>query len=68
VTDLDLTEPVDEPRARQPVPQPAEPVEADDPAGDLAHRNTVFGWALFGLFLLLFGGTWAVALIYLGLE
>jgi hypothetical protein len=67
VTDLDLTEPVDEPRATQLVPQPAEPVEPD-PSGDLAHRNAVFGWALFGLFLLLFAGTWAVALIYLALD
>jgi len=27
-----------------------------------------FGWALFGLFLVLFGGTFAVALIYIALS
>lgn len=32
---------------------------------ELARRNAVFGWALFGLFLLLFAGAIGVALIYL---
>jgi hypothetical protein len=32
---------------------------------ELARRNVVFGWALFGLFLLLFGGTIGVAFLYL---
>ena len=65
MTDLDLTEPVDEPRPSAPVPKPREPV---DPLRELAHKNTVFGWALFGLFVLLFAGTWAVAFIYLALD
>jgi len=30
-----------------------------------ARRNTLLGWALFGVFLLLFAGTVAVAFIYL---
>jgi hypothetical protein len=28
---------------------------------ELARRNVIFGWALFGLFLLLFAGTIGVA-------
>jgi hypothetical protein len=34
----------------------------------LERRNMLLGWALFGLFLLLFLGTFAVALIYLQLD
>jgi hypothetical protein len=64
----DLTEPVDEPRPSEPVPRASEPVEPADPAHELAHRNVVFGWALLGLFLLLFAGTWLVAFIYLALN
>ncbi len=35
---------------------------------DLDRRNMRLGWALFGLFVLLFLGTFAVALIYLQLD
>ena len=35
---------------------------------ELARRNTLLGWALFGVFLLLFAGTVAVALVYLALD
>ena len=35
---------------------------------DLARRNLRFGWALFGLFWLLFLGTLIVALLYLQLD
>ncbi|RDI75670.1 hypothetical protein Gocc_0089 [Gaiella occulta] len=35
---------------------------------ELERRNMRLGWALFGLFLLLFLGTFAVALIYLQLD
>lgn len=31
-------------------------------------RNMQLGWALFGLFVVLFAGTLAVALIYLQLD
>lgn len=31
-------------------------------------RNLLWGWALFGLFLLLFGGSFAVALLYLAFD
>jgi geranylgeranyl pyrophosphate synthase len=35
---------------------------------DLHRRNMQLGWALFGLALLLFAGTFAVALIYIALS
>jgi hypothetical protein len=64
----DLTEPVEEPRPSEPVPESSRPVEPADPARELAHKNSVFGWALLGLFLILFAGTWLVAFIYLALD
>jgi hypothetical protein len=54
---------------RVPEPPPPrttyEPVEADR---ELARRNMALGWALFGLALLIFGGTIGVAVIYLLLD
>jgi hypothetical protein len=41
------------------------PVAPMEPTPEQARRNVLFGLALFGLFLLLFGGTVVVALIYL---
>jgi hypothetical protein len=35
---------------------------------ELRQKNMRWGWALFGLFVLLFGGTVAVAYIYLWLS
>ena len=35
---------------------------------ELARKNLRFGWALFGLFWLLFLGTAVVALLYLQLD
>jgi len=35
---------------------------------ELARKNLRFGWALFGLFWLLFVGTAIVALLYLQLD
>jgi hypothetical protein len=35
---------------------------------ELARRNTRFGWLLFGIFLLLFAGTWGVAFLYLHFD
>jgi hypothetical protein len=35
---------------------------------ELAHRNLRYGWALFGLFWLLFVGTAIVAVLYLQLD
>jgi hypothetical protein len=31
-------------------------------------KNLLIGWGLFALFLLLFGGSFAVALLYLALD
>jgi hypothetical protein len=56
---------MDEPRPSDVVHEPVDPV---DPERELARRNTRFGLALFGLFLLLFAGVWAVAFIYLALD
>jgi hypothetical protein len=57
-----MTEPLREP----PTPKSAqEPREADR---ELARRNMVLGWALFGIALLIFGGTIGVALVYLALD
>lgn len=49
-------------------PTPDRAVEPADAERDLARRNMVFGWALFGLFLLLFAGTVVAALIYLAVA
>ena len=35
---------------------------------DVARKNMLWGWALFGVFVVLFGGTVAVAFIYLWLD
>ena len=35
---------------------------------ELARRNNRFGWALFGLFWLLFLGTAVIAVLYLQLD
>ena len=35
---------------------------------DVGRRNLRLGWALFGLFILLFAGTFVVALLYLQLD
>ena len=53
------------------VPEPRPPeyhVLPVKPDAELAHRNNVVGLALFGLFLLLFAGTWLIAFIYLAVD
>jgi hypothetical protein len=35
---------------------------------ELARRNVKLGWMLFGVFVLLFAGTFLVALLYLQLD
>ena len=35
---------------------------------DLERKNMLWGWALFALFVLLFAGTFGVALVYLSLD
>jgi hypothetical protein len=39
-----------------------------DPTPELERKNLILGWALFGVFLLLFAGTVGVALLYLALD
>jgi hypothetical protein len=41
-------------------------IDPEDPV--VRRKNLVLGWAIFGLFLLLFGGTVGVAFIYLALD
>lgn len=57
-----MTEPVSETR---PPDVALRPVEPDS---ELARRNNVFGLALSGLFLLLFAGTFVIALVYLAVA
>jgi hypothetical protein len=55
----------------EPLPETRPPdiaVKPVEPDADLAHRNNVFGLALFGLFLLIFGGTWIIAFVYLAID
>ncbi|MBA3841985.1 MAG: hypothetical protein H0X39_05090 [Actinobacteria bacterium] len=52
----------------EPLPEPPTPETFVDPSvreREIARKNMVWGWALFGLFWVLFGGTTLVALIYL---
>jgi len=35
---------------------------------ELERKNLILGWLLFGLFVLLFAGTVAVAFLYLALD
>ena len=58
----------EEPPPAEPVPAAAEPVESEDPHDALGAKNTSLGWALFGLSLLLFAGTWAIAFVYLAVA
>jgi hypothetical protein len=57
-----VTEPLPEP------PPPRTAHEPVDPHAALARRNALWGWALFGVFVVLFGGTVGVALVYLALD
>ena len=50
-------------------PLPGTLVDATDiTEHDIARKNIIWGWALFGLFWALFGGTVVVALVYLWLD
>jgi hypothetical protein len=40
----------------------------NDLTPELERKNLILGWALFGVFLLLFVGTVGVALLYLALD
>ena len=58
-----MTEPMTESMPPRGEYEPHGPTEAD-----IARKNMVWGWALFGLFCLLFAGTIGVAYIYLWLS
>jgi hypothetical protein len=54
------------------LPEPTPPTTLVEPPDiaerELARKNMLWGWALFGLFWLLFLGTVGVALVYLWLD
>ncbi|HVU76325.1 MAG TPA: hypothetical protein VHC67_01995 [Gaiellaceae bacterium] len=55
----------------EPLPEPTPPRSFVDPAeheAEMARRNIQWGWALFALFWVLFGGTVGIAYIYLWLS
>jgi hypothetical protein len=58
-----MTEPVQDPRPPETL---VEPADVGDPA--LERKNILWGWALFGLFIVLFAGTVGVAFVYLWLD
>ena len=59
-----MAEPLPEPRT-----EATTLVDAPDTADrELARKNLLWGWALFGLFWVIFGGTVGVALVYLWLD
>jgi hypothetical protein len=54
---------------RLPEPMPPQTMEEPvDPDAGLARRNVIFGLALFGFVLLLYGATILVAYVYLALD
>jgi hypothetical protein len=54
------------------LPEHTEPTTLVEPSDiterELARKNMAWGWGLFGLFWVLFGGTVGVALVYLWLD
>jgi hypothetical protein len=57
-----MTERLPEPLPPQTMHEPA------DPEAELSRRNMIFGLALFGFVLLLYGATILVAYVYLALD
>jgi hypothetical protein len=45
-----------------------EPLNDPNVNPELARKNNAWGWAIFGVFVLLFAGTVAVAFVYLALD
>jgi hypothetical protein len=55
----------------EPLPEPEPPHTTVDPGEaerELARRNAAWGWGLFALFVVLFGGTFGIAFVYLWLS
>ncbi len=57
-----MTEPLPEPPAPKTTHAPA------DPEAALARKNLIWGLALFGFCVLLFGATIGIAFVYLALD
>jgi hypothetical protein len=57
-----VTEPLPEPPAPETTHAPA------DPEAALARKNLIWGLALFGFCVLLFGATIGIAFVYLALD
>ena len=54
---------------RLPEPMPPQPMyEPVEPDAELSRRNVIFGLALVGVVLLLYGATILVAYVYLALD
>ncbi len=60
-----MTEPAADAQPPAAPPRPAEPINDPETNPALARKNMIFGWALFGVFVVLFAGTVLVALAYL---
>jgi hypothetical protein len=55
----------------EPAPEPPPPRTMHEPVDlerEIAHRNNVLAVALFGLFVLLFAGTFVIAFVYLAFS
>ena len=56
----------------EPLPEPTPPTTLVEPPDiaqlELARKNMQWGWALLGLFILLFAGTVGIAFVYLWLD
>ena len=63
---LPLLAPLPRAALRRRRPRPGAPVT--DMTPELERKNLLWGWALFGVFLLLFAGTVGVAFLYLALD
>ena len=54
---------------RLPEPMPPQPMyEPVEPDAELSRRNVIFGLALFGFVVFLYGATILVAYVYLALD
>ena len=53
------------------LPEPRPPETTQEPIfpdSELARKNNAWGWALFGLFCVIFAGTFGIAFVYLAFD